>query len=208
MVWRFHRSIFLMVVEMKEMVSFDMGEDSCGLTKVENRLKENKGKLFSLWNKRTWSHLNGGQSSMFITCTMSHVIPFLSFTTLSCGFRGHHGNNHCNVFSLILLSCMQNSTNEESFYWDKKRVNVRAISAQIGRFLKISNVIFSNCFDVLIAMIRMAKTYWLGLFYKCVFDMDLTSYLSCFSTSAHLVKIYCPQDKGHIFKTSGGLHFT
>ena len=47
MVWRFHRSIFLMVVEMKEMVGFNMGEDSYGLTKVENRLEENKGKLFS-----------------------------------------------------------------------------------------------------------------------------------------------------------------
>ena len=34
MVWRFHRSIFSMVVEMKEMVGFDMGEDSCGLTNV------------------------------------------------------------------------------------------------------------------------------------------------------------------------------
>ena len=30
MVWRFHTSIFLMVVEIMDIVGFDMGEDSCG----------------------------------------------------------------------------------------------------------------------------------------------------------------------------------
>ena len=34
MVRRFHRSIFTMVMEMKEMAFFNMGEDSCGLCKV------------------------------------------------------------------------------------------------------------------------------------------------------------------------------
>ena len=28
-------------------------------------------------------------------------------------FRGRYGHNHCNVFSLIISSFMQNSTNEE-----------------------------------------------------------------------------------------------
>ena len=95
MVWRFHRSIFSMVVEMKELVSFDMGEDSCGLTKVGHHVlfqggewvKRKQKKLFSLGNRRTCSHSNGGKISMFITSTMSHVIPFWSFTTLSCGFQ-------------------------------------------------------------------------------------------------------------------------
>ena len=57
MVRRFHRSIFTMVMEMKEMAFFNMGEDSCGLTKVENRLKENKENLFSLGNRRTWNKI-------------------------------------------------------------------------------------------------------------------------------------------------------
>ena len=37
MVWRFHTSIFLMVMEMKDMVGFDLGEDSCGLSKAAHR---------------------------------------------------------------------------------------------------------------------------------------------------------------------------
>ena len=53
-----------MVMEMKEMVGFDMGEDSCGLIKVAYRIlfqggeyvKENKRKLFSFGNRSTWSH--------------------------------------------------------------------------------------------------------------------------------------------------------
>ena len=60
-----------MAVEMKEMIVFDMGEDS-----LENRLNESKAKLFSLVNQRSWSYSNGGQTSMFITCKMSHGIPF------------------------------------------------------------------------------------------------------------------------------------
>ena len=44
-----------MAVEMKEMIVFDMGEDS-----LENRLNESKAKLFSLVNQRSWSYSNGG----------------------------------------------------------------------------------------------------------------------------------------------------
>ena len=38
MVWRFHISIFSTVVEMKEMVGFDMGEDSSGLSKAAHHV--------------------------------------------------------------------------------------------------------------------------------------------------------------------------
>ena len=40
MLWRFYKSTFLIVVDMKEMVGFDMGEDSCGLTKVARVLQQ------------------------------------------------------------------------------------------------------------------------------------------------------------------------
>ena len=34
MVWKFYKSIFLTVVEMKEIVGFNMAKNSCGLTKA------------------------------------------------------------------------------------------------------------------------------------------------------------------------------
>ena len=59
---------------------------------------------------------------MFNTCTMSHAIPFVGLSLpLVVVFRGHHGYNHCNVFSLIISSCMQDSTNDLFIFERKKK---------------------------------------------------------------------------------------
>ena len=47
-------------------------------------------------------------------CLMSFL--FCLSLPLVVVFRGHHGYNHCNVFSLIISLCIPNSTNEEYFF--------------------------------------------------------------------------------------------
>ena len=118
--------------------------DSCGLATATHYVLCQHGSSYLMWhyrsckvenwwkkNKENCSHYGAGGHghirtendvlcSIHIQCLMSFY--FLSLIPLFVVFIGHHGQSHCNVFSLVISSRMQNSTNEEYSFQQQQKV--------------------------------------------------------------------------------------